>query len=195
MHFRYFAAPIEEIFDLCQTERACSLCGGDGPCFELRFATCLTVSDRQKKDAVGCYVCLREGRFEFCHDTELGLVDENGLSDVCEDNMPPPDGFAEGALAELRRTPQFISWQQACWLVHCNDFMEYLGIWEPDDFYENADDGDGRALFREMTDPGDWHIWDESLRADGERLESWDASYYVFRCLHCSKLRGNWDCG
>jgi len=87
-----------------------------------------------------------------------------------------------------------ITWQQELWLVHCNDFMTYLGTWEPADFYANAEAGDGRSLFFEMTEPEYQHLWDASIREGENRLESWQAEYYAFRCNHCGKLRGNWDC-
>jgi hypothetical protein len=67
--------------------------------------------------------------------------------------------------------------------------MAYIGTWEPRDFYENAPDGDGQSLFMQMTDKDYQHLWEADTR-----LEHWHATYYVFRCLHCGKLRGNWDC-
>jgi uncharacterized protein CbrC (UPF0167 family) len=147
-----------------------------------------------KESGVGCFECLRRGRFGFWHDTDIGLLDENGLTHVYNHNQPPPPDFPASALVELRRTPQIVTWQQELWLTHCNDFMAYMGTWEPKDFYENAPAGDGRALFLEMTDEDYRHLWDESLLPGAKRLESWHATFYTFRCLHCGKLRGNWDC-
>ena len=108
-------------------------------------------------------------------------------------NKTPPFDFPTAALIELRRTPQIVTWQQELWLIHCNDFMAYIDTWQPKDFYAHADDGNGRALFLEMTDRYN-HIWDSSLRGDADRLEEWYVTYYAFLCLHCGKLRGNWDC-
>jgi hypothetical protein len=45
-----------------------------------------------------------------------------------------------------------------------------------------------------MTDDDYRHLWRESVRSDQSPLVNWHATYYVFRCLHCGKLRGNWDC-
>jgi uncharacterized protein CbrC (UPF0167 family) len=152
------------------------------------------LSDAEKETAVGCFTCLRQGRFEFWHDTEIGLLDENGLTHFYNHNKPPPPDFPETALVELRRTPQIVTWQQELWLTHCNDFMAYLRTWEPKDFYAHAPDSDGRSLFLQMTE-GDYnHLWDSSLPKGADRLNSWHASYYAFRCLHCGKLRGTWDC-
>lgn len=172
----------------------CSLCRDAGPCFRLQNAACRELPEYQKDSRVGCFSCLHAGRLEFWHDTEIGLLDETGLNRVYKHNNPPPDNFPDAALIELRRTPQFITWQQGLWLVHCNDFMTYVGNWRPKDFYANAPDGDGMALFLEMTDKSYRHLWDASLPRTGKRVEHWHANYYAFRCLHCGKFRGNWDC-
>jgi uncharacterized protein CbrC (UPF0167 family) len=193
MHFEYFAGPIDEMSGLSAYERTCSLCGAQSLCFDLQFAICPELPEVKKESAVGCPACLRLGRFEFWHDTEIGLLDEVGLTHVYKHNKKPPAGFPEAALVALRRTPQFASWQQGIWLAHCDDFMRYIGTWEPPDFYRMAKDGDGRKLFLEMTDDYP-NLWNESLSSEGERLTSWHVTYYVFQCRHCWKLRGNWDC-
>jgi uncharacterized protein CbrC (UPF0167 family) len=97
-------------------------------------------------------------------------------------------------MEEIRRTPQIVTWQEERWLAHCNDFMAYVGTWEPSDFVANSPSGDGRALFLDMTDEDEAHLWDESVDDEEEAPQSWHATYYVFECLHCGKLRGNWDC-
>ena len=194
MNFKYFLGPPEDMGDLERDILPCSLCRQADRCFRLEYALCPAQVGEQKKQGFGCFSCLRAGRFEFWHDTEIGTLDENGLMNVYKHNQPAPPNFPTNALADLRRTPQIVTWQQELWLVHCNDFMAYLGTWEPPDFYANAPDGDGRALFHQMTDDDYSHLWDESLPDGAERLDSWYATYYVFRCLSCGKLRGNWDC-
>ena len=74
------------------------------------------------------------------------MLDKEGLSKVYTHNMENPPKLAESLLIELRQTHQFITWQQELWLTHCNDFMNYKGIWEPLDFYKNSKTGDGRDL-------------------------------------------------
>lgn len=192
--FKYFQGPQEDMAALSDEASACSLCGGPGPCLRLEEALETGITPEQKESAVGCFSCLQAGRFEFWHDTEIGLLDERGLTHVYIHNQTPPSDFPASALVELRRTPQFFTWQQALWLVHCNDFMAYAGTWGPSDFNANAPNGAGRELFLEMTSEDLQHLWDESLPEHGTELESWYATYYVFRCLHCGKLRGNWDC-
>ena len=72
--------------------------------------------------------------------------------------------------------------------------MLFKGTWEPNDFYNHSKDGDGRRLFLDMTDEEWNHVWDESLEDNETILTEWHATYYVFECKHCGKLRGNWDC-
>jgi uncharacterized protein CbrC (UPF0167 family) len=194
MEFKYFQGPIEEMADLSSGVRECIFCETRGKCFRLASALCESLSDEQKESASGCFACLQQGRFEFWHDTEIGVLDESGLTHVYNHNKIPPPDFSEKALIELRRTPQIVTWQQELWLTHCSDFMIYVGTWEPKDFNRNAPDGDGRSLFLQMTDPDINHLWDESFSKKGKSLLSWHATYYVFRCAHCGKLRGNWDC-
>lgn len=192
MQFEYFQGP-EHDMAILSGNRVCSLCAREGTTFSLEFTICPNVPENARADKVGCVSCLKAGRFEFWHDTEIGLLDENGLQHVYNHNQEPPPDFPRHALVELRRTPQIATWQQEIWLTHCLDFMVYLGTWEPADFYSNAPDGDGRALFIRMTSKYA-HLWDGSLRPDESKLESWYATYYVFRCRHCGVLRGNWDC-
>jgi uncharacterized protein CbrC (UPF0167 family) len=189
--FNYFQGPLEDMAHLVKGEHECSLCGRIAACFELDFAICGEMGEKEGR--LGCVECLNRGRFEFWHDTDIGLLDENGLAKVYNHNRTPPPDFPESAKVELRRTPRIVTWQQELWLTHCNDFMAYQGTWEPKDFYRLSPTGDGRALFHEMTD--EWqNLWDDSLPAGETKLKGWHATYYVFKCKHCGKLKGNWDC-
>ncbi len=193
LEFSYFQGPAEDMAGLVEGERQCSLCGGSGVCFELDFAICDEFKDEEKEGKFGCVNCLKSGRFEFWHDTDVGVLDKNGLTKAYNHNKVPSPDFPDSALTELRRTPQFLTWQQELWLTHCNDFMVYQGTWEPKDFYQHSTTGDGRALFYEMTE--EWqNLWDDSLPQGETILKEWYATYYVFKCRRCNKLRGNWDC-
>lgn len=172
----------------------CSICKKTDHCFELDYTITDVFNDDDKEGKLGCYACLREGRFEFWHDTEFGLLDENGLDNIYKRDIAVPASLAIEKLIELKRTPQFITLQQGLWLTHCDDFMVYKGTWEPKDFYSNSKDGDGKALFMSMTDEDMNHLWDDSLPENKNILEEWYSTYYVFECSHCGKLRGNWDC-
>lgn len=192
MKFEYFKGPLEHMSGLSAEECVCSLCGKESRCFELDYSICPELG-QDKNEKFGCYDCLKSGRFEFWHDTDIGVLDTNGLTKQYNHNLPKPEDFPDESMVLLRRTPQIVTWQQELWLTHCNDFMVYMGTWSPEDFYENAPDGDGRSLFLKMTDHYP-NLWDDSLREGETELASWHATYYVFKCRHCGMLTGNWDC-
>ncbi|MEJ8802152.1 CbrC family protein [Pontibacter sp. H249] len=195
MGFLYFKGPREDMGDLLDDEHVCSFCGQISEmCFSVEYAITDVFGEGEKDDKVGCVDCLRKGSFEFWHDTEYGMLDENGLTKIYSHNMDNPPPIAEETLRELRRTPQILTWQKELWLTHCNDFMVYKGTWEPKDFYKNSVTGNGRDLFLAMTDAESNHLWDESLAEGKDELDEWYATYYAFECRHCGKLRGNWDC-
>ncbi len=147
MEFRYFRGP-EDDMGLLPYIRTCSLCGQPGQCFSLDNVTSRELSEEERQGKVGCYDCLRRDRFGFAHDTEVGIITEDGLLAFDEpedeprrvfvvagdgtvaDNMPlvnpPQPRVSDEAVAELRRTPSFSSWQDISWPVHCDDFMAYL---------------------------------------------------------------------
>ena len=193
MQFKYFRGPEEDMSDLVDGAVACSICGAEDRCFELDYSITNEFDDEEKEGKVGCINCLKAGLFEFWHDTEFGFLDESGLSKVYSHNMSAPPVISPLILEELKRTPRIITWQQTPWLTHCGDFMIYKGTWEPKDFYNNSSDGDGRKLFMDMTSEYQ-NLWDDSLSEGEAVLDEWYATYYVFECAHCGKLRGNWDC-
>ncbi|HSZ59587.1 MAG TPA: CbrC family protein [Tepidisphaeraceae bacterium] len=181
-HFTYFHGPVEEMAHLAKDQQSCSFCGQRALCFQL---------DGEK---YGCFPCLRQGRFLFDHNTEIGLLAPAGLKPFYANQKQIPDHFNRAALAALLRTPRFTTWQEEEWLIHCNDFMVYVGEWKPKDFRRNAKDGDGRRLFLEMTDKELAHLWEEATPEGAREPEDWYATYYAFRCSRCGALRGNWDC-
>jgi len=208
LKFRYFRAPESEMGFL-PGNRTCSLCGQSGRCFPLDGVNISELSEEERRGKIGCYDCLRQDRFGFSHDTEVGLITEDGLLhfDELDDTPkrvfvvatdgeavadsaplvhPPPPHVSEEAVAELRRTPGFSTWQEVTWPVHCNDFMAYLGIWGPEDFAE-ALPGAGRQLFFEMVDPFFHSHW---LEDKGPRFGQ---NFVAFQCLHCQTRTATYD--
>lgn len=49
-------------------------------CFSLEYAITNRFNQEEKEDKVGCYSCLKDGKFGFWHDTEFGMLDEEGLT-------------------------------------------------------------------------------------------------------------------
>lgn len=95
--------------------------------------------------------------------------------------------MSEEAIAELRRTPGFSTWQEVVWPVHCDDFMAYLGIWGPEEFTGAAPEGEGRQLFLEMVDSAFHPDW------PAESGPRFGQNFVAFQCLHCQTRTGIWD--
>jgi uncharacterized protein CbrC (UPF0167 family) len=201
--FKYYQGPEEEIDCDRQGRVDCSLCGEPGLCMSLeaRWVVCPELGNR-KDASMGCFACLAAGRFEINHATELGQMKGGELYRLDFANPKrkkpemirveaPPD-FRVEALAELRRTPPYKTLQGEEWLIHCNDFMVYLGRWSRQMFFDQALDGDGHRLFVKMTSPKEAHAW-EALYLTSDGSEAWEPQYYAFRCLHCGMLRGHCD--
>ena len=128
----------------------CSLCGQDDRCFSLDGMLSTELTEPELRGKVGCLNCLRRDRFGFAHDTEVGFITEDGLENFggLEDDSPrlflvsgdgeaalsdtplaplPKPKVSEEAIAELRRTPGFATWQDFFWPVHHDDFMAFVG--------------------------------------------------------------------
>lgn len=91
--------------------------------------------------------------------------------------------WPEASVIELtERTPGYCGWQQEFWLAHCNDFCAFEGYvgWK-----EIADKLDQFADLRADCDAFgiDYEKLPEYL------LDGGDCQGYLFRCLHCGKLR------
>lgn len=209
LEFRYFRAPEAEMGFL-PGSRVCSLCGQPGRCLPLDGVNISELSEEERKDKIGCYDCLRRDRFGFSHDTEVGLIVADGLvSDDEQDDAPtrvfvvatggetvadaaplvypPAPHISEEAVAELRQTPSFSTWQEVVWPVHCDDFMAYLGIWGPEDFAEAAPEESGRTLFLDMVDSFFHNRW------PAESVPRFGQNFVAFQCLHCQARTATHD--
>ncbi len=180
--FEYYNGPVEHMDRLADGQHTCSFCGQLGRCFRL---------DQRRH---GCFECLRQGRFLFDHDTEIGLLTSDGLRHFYNHHQRVPKNFNKAAFRTLLRTPEYVTWQQGIWLTHCDDFMIYLGEWKAKDFHQHSENGDGRSLFLDMTDKVQAFLWDRATPVGAKGPADWYAAYYAFKCRHCGKLRGNWDC-
>ena len=148
LEFRYFRGP-EDDMGLLPYVRTCSLCEQPGRCFSLDGVISRELTEEERKGKIGCTDCLKRDRFGFPHDTVVGFVTETGLETFGDFEDEPPrlflvsgDGDAalsdtpltplpkprvtREAVAELRRTPGFATWQDFMWPVHHSDFMAYL---------------------------------------------------------------------
>ena len=152
IEFRYFRAP-ESDMGLLPYIRNCSLCGQPGRCFSLDGVISRELTEEERQGKIGCTDCLKRDRFGFPHNTEVGYITEDGLETYGEPDdeprqvfmvasdgsavadsaplvHPPQPHVSEEAVAELRRTPSFATWQEVSWPVHHDDFMAFLGYSE-----------------------------------------------------------------
>lgn len=209
IEFRYFRTAETEIGFL-PGSRVCSLCGQTSRCFELDGVICAELSETERKGKIGCYDCLRQDRFGYPHDTEVGFISEDGFfpaeepdtsqkrvfvvasdGEATADTMPlvqpPKPHINEEAIAELRRTPSFPTWQEVAWPVHCDDFMAYLGIWGPKNFDNAAPAEEGRQIFLDMVDSVFHSRWPEG------KEPRFGENFVAFECLNCQSRLGIWD--
>ncbi len=209
MRFRLFEAPESEMRGLLDGDRTCSLCGKTGRCFDLGTADSDSLEDPDLRSAVGClrsgvgcFSCLREGRFEFFHITSAGYLAASGL----EHYGPPPEDeevvivsssgkpvdiksaepqqhptIEAASIVELRRTPDFPTWNEVAWPHHCGEFMIFLGPWQPRDFNHRAN-GNGHDLFIGSIHPEYRILWPEDSSSE------WGVCCFVFKCTKCGQL-------
>jgi hypothetical protein len=202
--FEYFRGPADQMLHLDKHgQEQCSYCGMLAWCFNVEGY------DSAAGHLMGCANCLRVGKFRTSHNTEIGYVSDDLLLDEHFGPRPLPVGFSPAAAESLCRTPQYVGCQEGVWLVHCRDFMAYLGYWQPDDFRRHAADRNGRKLYIEMTVilPGEHRPLSQAdmLRLEQNRDFIWPSDepdrdewggmlYYAFVCRHCGVLRGYYDC-
>lgn len=94
MDFIYFKGLINDMSDLLDGKHKCSICDlHHDNCFDLEFSITDKFNPDDKNGKIGCYECLRKGEFEFWHDIEYGVLDENGLSQVYNHNITDPPNF------------------------------------------------------------------------------------------------------
>lgn len=213
MGFKYFKAVKSEILGLLLSSR-CVICGSISECYQFDYYLNHKTKDLHKevRDAnhkkIGCFQCLQEYRFGFCHDTEVGFINHLGLHRIDEFqekerprvfmvgdmggttmehniiNRSRPLPISPEHILEMQCTPSFPTWQDICWPVHCNDFMAYLGNWKPSDFFK-FNNGRGKELFLSMTDRDYYKLWKDNMS-----LEKWSICYYAFQCTICNEYKG-----
>lgn len=198
MTFRYFRSRLRDIHSY-SVDQKCAFCSRIRPSIRIP-------ADRGSRGSRYCCLsCLAAGCSSIPQTTEIGFVEGGSLlrydtQQLKTVEIAPPAGFRVAALAEIGHNPWFRAQQEAIYLVHCNDFMAYIGRWEPADFARG--DADPRSFYIETAD-GDPQLWDDTER---ERLASqrwprykrshwaYGSWCYVFKCLTCSRLRSSWDC-
>ncbi|RPH31399.1 MAG: hypothetical protein EHM93_13675 [Bacteroidales bacterium] len=182
----YFKAPIADLMNFQYGKDLCPICKESKTKFFL-------YPDREIKKC--CLDCLLRMEFYFTHDTEKGFVTYENLPIHIAEEININKYVSSESISKLLITPNYSNIQGDNWKLHCDDFMNFIGIWEPLDFTNNSPDMNGKKLFLEMTDENYNHLWEECELEDNERDKCWiDVQYYAFQCTKCGKLKGYWNC-
>lgn len=91
--------------------------------------------------------------------------------------------YPDEMLKELvERTPGYHGWQQEFWLAHCGDFCAFIGYVGWNDIKDRLDE------FANLEeDCENFGIRNSDLAKCLQK--GGDCQGYLFRCLHCGKLR------
>jgi uncharacterized protein CbrC (UPF0167 family) len=188
-------------------ENRCFFCGSsNSPVAETESFQ--IIADNSDQVTHVCLSCLFEKKYAIEKHVEGGYLTGDGIlleSDKYEYEKKASDYAAnlqkkeeilknldDSKITELLHTPAFRAWQGDIWLVHCNDFMTFIGTWYHDDFVKNSPDGDAKKFFDTINDNynGD-DFYDKQFGPN--KSEYAEASFYAFQCLHCREFRGYCD--
>lgn len=140
-----------------------------------------------------CTQCVNNAELKFSHDTRFGIVSHSEIPIETPPEFDVKQHMPHDSIQKLLNTPEFTSIQGGIWMDHCNDFMNFIGIWTPKDFTVNAQTT-GRELFLKMTEEDYQNLWGDYELDENETKYNWDdAQYYAFQCTKCTVLKGYWD--
>jgi uncharacterized protein CbrC (UPF0167 family) len=169
-NFKYHLDPFQsKVFE--QRDSKCPICKK-----KVSFVYVGPFYSNQDVDGI-CPWCISDGQAARKYDGEF------------QDTQTIEGEISENAKDELiRRTPGYIAWQQAEWLVHCNEpcqFIAYVGWKELEEIgVDVVEDIEKQAKNYGL-----------SIEEFKERLFNEGALQgYLFRCVKCGKYRLTSDC-
>jgi|GEM_PF-5718420 len=202
----YFNAPISETPLVLNNETAaCSFCKKNTS-HRLELDDSIQIIHKET-DVIKtvCLDCLKNKKYGFEHQVEGGYLTKNGIitesekynylknSDEYSTVLKPKEdqllAIDKSKIANLIHTPPFNAYQGAIWLIHCNDFMKFIGTWQHDHFVKQAPNGNAKEYFNEIVD--NWNgddFYDKQLGPN--KSEYAESVFYAFECLHCNQKRG-----
>lgn len=164
----------------------CSTCGGflfllptgdacrSVPCRHCGAPTRSPVAVQE--EAFVSYHELRSGRAGYTKDSDFGMISWEQVESGWTHGIPggrfpglntrtTPEGWVQvqlpkESLAELTRTPSFVTWQGDRWLFQGNRPSIYIGEWTKRDFERHAPDGmPTETFFRSVMRDYDPRLW------------------------------------
>ncbi|WP_369309784.1 PF03691 family colicin E2 tolerance protein CbrC [Providencia rettgeri] len=179
--FRYHPNPVNTGAFLTDKTVTCDCCGQlTGIYYESPFYSVKNI------DAI-CPWCISDGAAsqKFAGEFQDPASVEGVDCEYDEDgefshsiNPYPTEKFDE----LIKRTPGYQGWQQEMWLAHCQEPCEFIGYVCWDDIKDRLDEF--ISLEDDIADYG-FSTEKLELNLDGDGA----AQGYLFRCLHCKKLR------
>lgn len=206
MNLKYFNAPISETpFELRNEIGACSICNKNKS-HRLELDNSIEIiSNTSEIINTVCIDCLTEQKYGFEHQVEGGFLTKEGIliesekyeylknssdySSVLQPKEQQLLAIEKSKVDDLIYTPPFNAFQGAIWLIHCNDFMKFIGTWEHNDFVKQSPNKNPKNFFNEIVD--NWNgddFYDEQFGIN--KSEYAESIFYAFECLHCKQKRG-----
>ncbi|WP_445456713.1 CbrC family protein [Flavobacterium sp. HNIBRBA15423] len=203
LDLKYIRIPFDQIPFELNSENTCFFCGKqDSP--QLHDAYTIIAQDSENAESV-CLKCLLEKKYAIEHKVEGGFLKKEGILLESEKDPDIKNSYCyaeyilpiekqlmaidESKRQELMHTPPFSTFHGAVWLIHCNDFMTYIGNWEHEDFVEKSPNGNAQEYFDRILDNynGD-DFYEEQFSPN--KLEYAESLFYAFECQHCKIHRG-----
>ncbi len=206
MNLKYFNAPISETpFELSNDIGSCSICKKNNSLRLELDGSIEIIPQTSELIEIVCIECLNEQKYGFEHQVEGGFLTKEGVLikskkyEYLKNNtdyfsvLQPKEqkllAIEKSKLEDLIHTPPFNAFQGAIWLIHCNDFMKFIGNWEHDDFVKHSPNNNPKEFFNEIVD--NWNgddFYDEQFGTN--KSEYAESIFYAFECLHCKQKRG-----
>jgi uncharacterized protein CbrC (UPF0167 family) len=208
INLKYFESFIEEsVFESHDEDENCFFCGKtNSPIAELDGSLTIVANENIDNIKKVCLKCLLEKKYAFEQEVEGGFLTKEGLllesdkypylkesSDYTSDVLPKEQlliSMDASKIRELMHTPPYSAWQGAKWLIHCNDFMKFIGTWVHEDFVKHASDGDAKSFFDQICDNGE-DLYDSQFGLDKSAYA--ESTFYAFECPVCKEKRGYID--
>ena len=172
--FKYHPDPLAS-GSIVESDQQCRCCGK-----KTGFIYAGPVYAEDELDQAICPWCIADGSAADKFDATF--TDESGIGDG--EVAVTPEAEEEVA----RRTPGFSGWQQERWLGCCDDAAAFLGPMGRKEL-EKLGPTALAAVHEECgLEDEEWTDYFEALNRDD------GPTAYVFRCLHCGKLKAYSDC-
>lgn len=179
--FKYFPDPVAA-GSIIESDNECVCCGRKRGYIYTESPSCI-----EELEKCICPWCIADGSAhkkydaEFSDSTNIGHLASNEWSIITNEIIE------EVAF----RTPGFSGWQQEKWWSHCDDACEFIevgGYKEIQKYGKDLEEWFKNQLRSAGCKEKDMENYIKNLSKDGS------PTAYIFRCRHCGKYGGYYDC-